>query len=66
MTIENYSNMTVNINKITYAVITAAVYIKISNNELNEVVKVFTAWEKIEKAMYYQSIINKRHKEQDQ
>lgn len=36
--------------------------IEISDTELEEVVEIYTLWDKMEKAKYYQSILNKRRK----
>lgn len=36
--------------------------IEITENELQEVVGIYTSWDKMEKAKYYQSILNKRSK----
>ncbi len=35
---------------------------EISDNELETVVEIYTSWDKLNKAKYYQSIINKRQK----
>lgn len=36
--------------------------IEIADNELEDVVEIYTSWDKMEKAKYYQSILNKRKK----
>lgn len=35
--------------------------IEITDTELEEVVRIYTSWDKMEKAKYYQSILNKRN-----
>lgn len=34
--------------------------IEITDNQLEEVIRIYTSWDKMEKAKYYQSILNKR------
>ena len=36
--------------------------IEITDLELKEVVEIYTSWDKMEKANYYQSVLNKRHR----
>ena len=35
---------------------------KVSNSELEKIIEIYTSWDKLEKAKYYQSILRKRNK----